>query len=164
MYAEGSEIVSETGQILMKSTSENSIDVSSVWLRVIRLLKVIGLFCKRALQTTRYSAKKTYNFKEPTNRSHLISSLSNVRSRKSKRTWRRCPFYVLLVLIGAGLTRTNGQITAWALIFHVLFCVRFLFQVFFVCSLSRFFCNAPRKAGLLGCHWGSFACDLWKWV
>ena len=129
-----------------------------------RLLKLVGLFCKRALQKRLYSAKETYNFKEPTNRSHLISSLSNVRSRKSKRTWRKCPFHVLLVLIGARLTRTNGQITERALIFHALFCDPFLFQVFFVCSLSRFFCNAPRRAGLLVCHWGSFACVLWKWV
>ena len=37
-----------------------------------RLLKIIGLFCKRALQKRRYSAKETYNFKEPTNRSHPI--------------------------------------------------------------------------------------------
>jgi len=32
------------------------------------LLKIIGLFCKRALEKRRYSAKETYNFKEPTNR------------------------------------------------------------------------------------------------
>jgi len=37
-----------------------------------RLLKIIGLFCKRALQKRRYSAKETYNFEEPTNRSHPI--------------------------------------------------------------------------------------------
>ena len=37
-----------------------------------RLLKIIGLFCKRALLKRRYSAKETYNFKEPTNRSHHI--------------------------------------------------------------------------------------------
>ena len=37
-----------------------------------RLLKIIGLFCKRALYKRRYSAKETYNFKEPTNRSHPI--------------------------------------------------------------------------------------------
>ena len=35
-----------------------------------RLLNVIGLFCKRALQKRRCSAKETYDFKEPTNRSH----------------------------------------------------------------------------------------------
>jgi len=39
---------------------------------ISRLLKIIGLFCKRALQKRRYSAKETYNFKEPTNRSHPI--------------------------------------------------------------------------------------------
>ena len=27
--------------------------------------KIIGLFCKRALQKRRFSAKETYNFKEP---------------------------------------------------------------------------------------------------
>ena len=37
-----------------------------------RLLKTIGFFCKRALQKRRYSAEETYDFKEPTNRSHPI--------------------------------------------------------------------------------------------
>ena len=36
------------------------------------LLKFTGLFCKRALLKRLYSAKETYNFKEPTNRSHPI--------------------------------------------------------------------------------------------
>jgi len=36
------------------------------------LLKIIDLFCKRALYERRYSAKETYNFKEPINRSHPI--------------------------------------------------------------------------------------------
>ena len=35
-----------------------------------RLLKIIGLFCKRALSNRRYSVKETYNLKEPTSRSH----------------------------------------------------------------------------------------------
>ena len=38
------------------------------------LLKIIGLFCKRALWKRRYSAKETYNFKEPANRSHPIAT------------------------------------------------------------------------------------------
>ena len=37
-----------------------------------RLLKMIGLFCKRALLKKRYSAKETYHFKTPTHRSHPI--------------------------------------------------------------------------------------------
>ena len=37
-----------------------------------RLLKIIGLFCKKALWKRRFSAKDTSNFKEPTNRSHPI--------------------------------------------------------------------------------------------
>jgi len=39
---------------------------------ISRLLKIIGLFCKRALQKRPFSAKETYTFKEPTNRSHPI--------------------------------------------------------------------------------------------
>ena len=39
---------------------------------VSRPLKIIGLFCKRALDKRLYSAKETYNFKEPTSRSHSI--------------------------------------------------------------------------------------------
>jgi len=39
---------------------------------VSRLFQIIPLLCKRALQKRWYSAEKTYNFKEPTNRSHPI--------------------------------------------------------------------------------------------
>jgi len=38
-----------------------------------RLLKIIGLFCRRALQKRLYSAKETYNLKEPTDGSHPIA-------------------------------------------------------------------------------------------
>jgi len=38
------------------------------------LLKVIGLFCKIALQKRLYSTNETHNFKEPTNRSHPMAS------------------------------------------------------------------------------------------
>jgi len=39
---------------------------------ISRLLEIIGLFCKRDLLKRLYSAKETYNFTEPTNRSHPI--------------------------------------------------------------------------------------------
>jgi len=39
---------------------------------ISRLLQMLGLFCKRALYKRLYSAIETYNFKEPTNRSHPI--------------------------------------------------------------------------------------------
>jgi len=39
---------------------------------ISRLLKIIGLFCKRALWKRRYSSKETYIFKESTNRSQPI--------------------------------------------------------------------------------------------
>jgi len=38
-----------------------------------RLLKIIGLFCNRALLQRLYSAQETYDFKQPTKRSHPIS-------------------------------------------------------------------------------------------
>ena len=38
-----------------------------------RLLKIIGLFCKRDLSKRRYSANETYNFKEPTSGAHFIA-------------------------------------------------------------------------------------------
>ena len=41
---------------------------------ISRLLKITGLFCKRALPNRRYSAKETNTFKEPTNRSHPIGT------------------------------------------------------------------------------------------
>ena len=45
-----------------------------------RLLKRIGLFCKRDLQKRRYSAKETCNFKEPTNRSYPIPHFPGKRA------------------------------------------------------------------------------------
>jgi len=44
-----------------------------------RFLESIGLFCKRALWKRRYSAKETYHFKEPTNRSHPIAPTCTIR-------------------------------------------------------------------------------------
>ena len=40
---------------------------------VSRIDKIIGLFCKRALQKRQYSAKETFHFIDPTDRSHPIS-------------------------------------------------------------------------------------------
>jgi len=45
---------------------------------IIRLLKIIGLFCKRALWKRRYSAKETHNFQEPTNRSHPMYDMTHL--------------------------------------------------------------------------------------
>jgi len=42
--------------------------------------KIIGLCCKIALQQRQYSAKKTYNLIDPTDRSHPIA-LSHERLR-----------------------------------------------------------------------------------
>jgi len=50
---------------------------------ISRILKIIGLFCKRALQKRLYSAKETYNCKEPTNCSHPIPRHSQKISQQS---------------------------------------------------------------------------------
>jgi len=42
---------------------------------ISRIDKNIGLFCKRALEKRQYSAKETYNFIDPTDRSHPIIHL-----------------------------------------------------------------------------------------
>ena len=52
---------------------------------VSRIDKIIGLFCKRALQKRRYSAKETYNLIDLPNQSHpiprcRISQLAGVQS------------------------------------------------------------------------------------
>jgi len=46
-----------------------------------RLLKIIGLFCKRTLCKRRYSARETYNFKESTNGRELDKARARVRER-----------------------------------------------------------------------------------
>jgi len=65
--------------VLCKSAEEESIVTTSISrygvATISRLLKIIGLFCKRALLNRLFSAKETYEFKELTNRSHPIYSL-----------------------------------------------------------------------------------------
>jgi len=48
---------------------------------ISRLLQNIGLFCKRALPKRPIFSKETYNFKEPTNRSHPIPRPKRKRDR-----------------------------------------------------------------------------------
>jgi len=56
---------------------------------ISRLLKIIGLFCKRALQKRRYSAKETCHFEEPTNKSHPVA-MGRLRLRVAQAMgWRR---------------------------------------------------------------------------
>jgi len=46
------------------------------WLRLVGSLKIIGLYCKRALQKRLCSVKEAYDYQEPTNRSHPIPLFS----------------------------------------------------------------------------------------
>ena len=50
-----------------------------------RLLKITGLLSKRALWKRLYSAKETYNLKEPTNRTHLIMLMTFCSNASNKR-------------------------------------------------------------------------------
>ena len=50
------------------------------------LLKIIGLFFKRALSKRLYSAKETYNFKEPSNCSHPIWANTNTNTHTHTHT------------------------------------------------------------------------------
>jgi len=63
---------SSSQDAMIPSTSPPSLSFSLVPLPAFRL-KMIGLFCKRTLSKREYSAKETYNLKEPTHRSHPIA-------------------------------------------------------------------------------------------
>jgi len=64
--------------------SRNNYEVAST----SRLLKIIRLFCKRALKKRQYSSKEKHNFNEPTNRSHHIP----VWEALGAWNWREWPF------------------------------------------------------------------------
>ena len=64
---------------------------------ISRLPQNIGLLCKRALCKRRYSAKETYNFKEPPKRSHPI--LSNVYTAKCSQVGTGIPEIISKYLI-----------------------------------------------------------------
>jgi len=61
---------------------------------ISRLLKITGLFCKRALQQRLYFAKETYNFMEPTNRSHLIACKLSPRNWVMSRVNESCHMWM----------------------------------------------------------------------
>ena len=67
---------------------------------ISRLFKIVGLFFKRALQKWLYSAKETYNFKEPTNRSHTIleKCLSTLTAMYVSLFSRPCVLYVTFIV------------------------------------------------------------------
>ena len=56
-----------------------------------RFLKITGLFCKRTQSKRRYSAKETYNLKEPTNRSHPVLNKPYISAKKLCRSPTKSP-------------------------------------------------------------------------
>jgi len=65
---------------------------------ISRLLKMIGLFYKRALYKRLYSAKEIYNFEEPTNHSHPIpnSTLSGACVTNDRSLLQKSPIQVTI--------------------------------------------------------------------
>jgi len=64
-----------------------------------RLLKIIRLFCKRALQKKRYSAKETCIFEEPTSRSHpRLRSYANVNEMLARSVCVRVCIFVYIYI------------------------------------------------------------------
>jgi len=52
------------------------------WLQLVGSLKLYVSFAKEPYKNRRYSAKETYNLKEPTNRIHPITRLQGTVSLK----------------------------------------------------------------------------------
>jgi len=65
VHQEGARVITDA-ELLFSDSEMYGVAIIS------RLLKMIGLFCRRALEKRLYSAKETYNLKEPTNRNHPI--------------------------------------------------------------------------------------------
>ena len=65
---------------------------------ISKLLKIIGLFCKRYLSKRMYSAKEAYIFKEPTNHSYPILNARVVFRLLHARSIYRSTFLPGLVL------------------------------------------------------------------
>ena len=71
---------------------------------VSRIDTIIGLFCKRGLLTRRYSAKETYNFIDPTDRSHPIHVTSRTQYRLVNRPLlQKRPIILSILLTKASL-------------------------------------------------------------
>jgi len=72
-------VMSHTNESCHISVKSHRFEIKYGVATTSRLLKIIGLFCKRALPKRLYSAKETYNFKKTTNRSHPILISASTR-------------------------------------------------------------------------------------
>ena len=75
---------------------------------ISKLLQITGLCCKRSLQKRLYSAKETYNCKEPTNRGHPIPSFHETQCRKLIKLY----MYSLVETPTRNLKETGGHVCA----------------------------------------------------
>jgi len=96
--------------VLHISTTHKHYGVATVP-TINRLLKFIGLVCKKALYTRLYSAKETYDLKEPTDCSHPISPMNRAYGAQ-------CRFHFWAVLV-YGATSCMVQHHVWC---NVTYC------------------------------------------
>ena len=75
-----------------------------------RLLKIIGLFCRISSLLKGSFAKETYNFKEPTNRSHRESLANGVNSIQ-KDSW--CSVWQCVAMCGSAWQCVAVRGSAW---------------------------------------------------
>ena len=77
-------------QYISSAPETDSHDTDSYGVALVsRIDKIIGLFCKRALQKRQYSAKETYNFIDPTHRSHPIPECTVSSPKKERKKERK---------------------------------------------------------------------------
>ena len=105
---------------------------------ISRHLKIIGLFCKRALWNRRYSAEETYNYKEPTNRSHPIVEITQCLAVL-------CPPTPIIPSMGIILNKSTLSLLfrprlsfSWMLLYTTLSAT---FARFFLCQQHRCPCS-----------------------
>jgi len=83
---------------------------------ISRLLKFIRLFCTRALWKRRYSAKETYDIKEPTHRSHPIFSHISIDCFQGHLYWSYSMISLFIVFshISIGLAIVSDIYCHWS--------------------------------------------------
>jgi len=95
-----------------------------------RIDKKIGLFCKRALQKRRYSAKETYDFIEPTDRSHPIVCMytymlksKHIASRRSCFECAACVYVLVYSYVHTCIPRKKMARGVLCVYVHICTCV-----------------------------------------
>jgi len=105
---------------------------------ISRLLKIIGLFCKRALKNRWNSAKETFNFKAPTNRSHPVVDLVVVR--RNALTY-SCDMTHLWVMSHVWIRHVVDLVVTHSIFIYDMICYIYVKFVFKWYSLLQYICK-----------------------